>query len=253
MYKLLIVDDEHNICEGLKVLIDWDKYGIKYIETAESYSQAIEKGIEFNPDIAILDVCINEFRGHQIIDKFTSLGLNCKYIMISGYDDFEYVRDAIRPDVRDYILKPIGKRDLENVIIKILREDFGEELFDDETHDIEPICGKKYSDLSGIINKMLSNVEESYGENLSLKAIGDKFKMNSAYLGQLFTKETGMKFSDYLKIYRLLKAKEMIENTSHKIAYIASKVGYSNLNYFYLHFKEYFDLTPTELRENHDE
>lgn len=251
MYKLLIVDDEHNICEGLKILINWEKYGIKYIETAESYSEAIEKGIEFKPDIAILDVCIGEFRGHQIIDKFKSLGIDCIYIMISGYDDFEFVRDSIRPDVRDYILKPIGKRELENVIIKILHEDFGEEdLFDDDSHDIEPIIGKKYSELSGIVNKMLSNVEEDYGQNINLKSIADKFKMNNAYLGQLFLKETGMKFTDYLKIYRLTKAKEMIENTPYKIAYIASKVGYSNLNYFYLHFKEYFNMTPTELREN---
>lgn len=171
--------------------------------------------------------------------------------MISGYDDFEFVRDSIRPDIRDYILKPIGKRELENVIIKILHEDFGEEdLFDDDSHDIEPIIGKKYSELSGIVNKMLSNVEEDYGQNINLKSIADKFKMNNAYLGQLFLKETGMKFTDYLKIYRLTKAKEMIENTPYKIAYIASKVGYSNLNYFYLHFKEYFNMTPTELREN---
>ncbi len=251
MYRLLIVDDEHNICEGLKVLIDWEKYGIKYIETAKSYSEAIEKGIEIKPDIAILDVCIGEFRGHQIIDKFESLGIDCIYIMISGYDDFEFVRGAIRPDVRDYILKPIGKRELENVIVKILHEDFGEEKpLSDDSLDIEPIIGKKYSELSGIVNKMLSNIEEDYGQNITLKSIADKFKMNNAYLGQLFLKETGMKFSDYLKIYRLSKAKEMIENTPYKIAYIASKVGYSNLNYFYLHFKEHFNMTPTELREN---
>lgn len=250
MYRLLIVDDEHHICEGLKVLIDWCKYDIKYIETAVSYSEAIEKGIEFRPDIAILDVCLNGFRGHQIIDKFTSLGIDCKFIMISGYDDFEFVRDAIRPDVRDYILKPIGKRELEEVVRKILHEDFGEDLSDGDNNDIDPISGKNYSELSGIVNKILSNIEENYGQNIKLKRIGERFKMNSAYLGQLFTKETGMKFSEYLKVYRLLKAKEMIENTSDKISYIATKVGYSNINYFYIHFKEYFDLTPTELRED---
>jgi len=144
MYKLLIVDDENSICEGLKKLVDWDKYKINYIESAESYSEAIEKGIEFKPDIVLLDVCLGKFTGYQVIDKFNSLGLHFIYVMISGYDEFEFVRQAIRPEIRDYLLKPIQQEELEKLIIKILCEDFNEDISDDTANDYNPILKKKY-------------------------------------------------------------------------------------------------------------
>ncbi|HHU78331.1 MAG TPA: response regulator [Clostridiales bacterium] len=252
MYRLLIVDDESSICEGLKKLIDWEKFKIGYIQTAESYSEAIEKGIEFRPDIVLLDVCLGEMRGFQVIDKLNSLGLESVYIMISGYDEFEFVREAIRPEVRDYLLKPIQQDKLEQLLVKILHDDFGEDIENGRDDDYNSILNRRYSDLSGVVNIILSKVEESYGSDLSLKTIANDIKMNNVYLGQLFYKETGMKFTDYLKAYRMLKAKELIQNTPDKIVYIAKTVGYANLNYFYYHFREFFGMAPTELRENID-
>lgn len=57
-----------------------------------------------------------------------------------------------------------------------------------------------------------------------------------------------MKFSEYLMAYRLIMAKHMIQNSTEKISYIAHNVGYSNLNYFYSHFRDYFGVSPSELR-----
>ena len=77
--------------------------------------------------------------------------------------------------------------------------------------------------------------------------------MNSSYLGQLFIKETGLKFSEYVMLYRLNMAQEMILYTDEKIAVIAEEVGYSNLNYFYTHFRSYFNMTPSEMRLRREE
>ncbi|HHY82425.1 MAG TPA: response regulator [Clostridiales bacterium] len=250
MYKILIVDDESSICEGLKKLIDWKKYKVEYIESAESYSEAIKIGVEFKPDIVLLDVCLGKLTGYNLIDKFNSMGLNFIYIMISGYDEFEFVREAIRPEVRDYLLKPIQQEKLENILKKILVEDFGEDISLNTEEEYNSILNKKYKELSGVINIILSYVEENYSKDISLKTIADDIKMNSVYLGKLFFKETGMRFTDYLKSYRMIKAKELIQKTPYKIAYIAKTIGYSNLNYFYSHFKEYYGLAPTDLREN---
>ena len=73
--------------------------------------------------------------------------------------------------------------------------------------------------------------------------------MNATYLGQIFIKETGMKFSEYLMAYRMQVARERILNTDEKISAIAAGVGYSNLNYFYQHFHGYYQLTPSEIRQ----
>ncbi|MGV2685805.1 helix-turn-helix domain-containing protein, partial [Clostridium perfringens] len=87
-----------------------------------------------------------------------------------------------------------------------------------------------------------------YAQNITLKSVAERFQMNSTYLGQLFLKETAMKFSEYLMAYRMLLAQERIQSTDEKISYIAFSVGYNNLNYFYTHFHSFFEKSPSELR-----
>lgn len=60
MYSLLIVDDEHHIIDGLKVMVEWKAYGITIIHTAVSFHDAVERAVEVKPDIALVDVKIND-------------------------------------------------------------------------------------------------------------------------------------------------------------------------------------------------
>lgn len=247
---MLIVDDEPHIIEGLKRVIDWKKYGIQQIETATNYHEAIEKAIEYKPHIGIFDVCIEDARGYDIINKLNSLDLQTKYVMVSGYDDFEYVRQAMIAGAKDYLVKPVDRVELQNVIEHIIVDDFKGNLdhVHQEEKNVDMILGVEYDSLSNLTNKVLLIVKGEYNKNINLKIVADKFKMNSTYLGQIFLKETHMKFSEYLMAYRLTTAKHMIQNTNEKISYIAYSVGYSNLNYFYTHFKDFFGFSPTDLR-----
>jgi YesN/AraC family two-component response regulator len=107
-----------------------------------------------------------------------------------------------------------------------------------------------YSELSKLTNKMLVIIKTDYSESLSLKIIAEKFRMNSAYLGQSFLKETKMKFSEYLMVYRLHRAYDLILGSNDKIHYIAKQVGYTNLNYFYVQFRLFFGISPSDLRKS---
>ncbi len=74
--------------------------------------------------------------------------------------------------------------------------------------------------------------------------------MSSKYIGRVFLKETGMKFSEYLMSYRMLEAKKRIIHTREKISVIAASVGYVQMNNFYIHFKNYFGVSPSALRNS---
>jgi AraC-like DNA-binding protein len=76
--------------------------------------------------------------------------------------------------------------------------------------------------------------------------------MSSKYIGRIFLKDTGMKYSEYLMAYRLLEAKRLIINTNEKISVIAGMVGYSQLNNFYTQFRNYFGVSPSSLRQFDD-
>ncbi|MEK4355651.1 helix-turn-helix domain-containing protein [Paenibacillus sp. FSL M7-1455] len=251
MYKLLIVDDEPQILEGMKRSLDWASYGFHRIETSETGEGALSKAVELLPDIAIFDVCIGTERGYEIIGKLKEMRLPTQYIIMSGYSEFEYAREAIRCGVKDYLLKPVERSKLQQVIEKIIVEDLHGTLdgASGEDPNTDPILGIPYDQLSKLTNRILMMVKAEYAQNITLKSVAERFRMNSTYLGQLFLKEAHMKFSEYLMAYRMLHARELILTTSEKISSIALSVGYPNLNYFYTHFQSYFGKSPSEMRK----
>ncbi|WP_158540600.1 response regulator transcription factor [Romboutsia weinsteinii] len=103
--------------------------------------------------------------------------------------------------------------------------------------------------ISPVILKLLTHIEEKYKEDLNLKEISDKLNINSIYLGQLFQKETGILFSDYINNFRVNKAKQLLAETSLKASEIGDLVGYTNKNYFYRKFKDLVGITPSEWRK----
>lgn len=250
MYKLLIVDDEPQILEGMKRTLDWEKYGFGRIETSETYEGAISKAVDFLPDLAIFDVCIGKKRGYEAIHKLNELRLPVKYIIMSGYGEFQYALEAIRCGAKDYLLKPVDRTKLQQVVEKIIVEDLNGtvEGADRGDLDTDPVLGVRYDGLSKLTNRILLIVKAEYAHNLNLKSVAERFRMNGTYLGQLFLKETQMKFSEYLMAYRMLRARERIQSTDEKIVSIALSVGYPNLNYFYSHFQAYFEKSPSDMR-----
>ena len=103
--------------------------------------------------------------------------------------------------------------------------------------------------ISPVILKLLQHIEEKYKEDLNLKEISDKLNINSIYLGQLFQKETGILFSDYINNFRINKAKQLLLETTLKASDIGDLVGYTNKNYFYRKFKDIVGITPSEWRK----
>ncbi len=251
MYKLLIVDDEPQILDGMKATLDWKKYGVGQIETALTYQEAVEKAIRIQPDIGLFDVCIGNRYGYDIISELNELRLKTIPIMMSGYSEFEYAQKAIRCGARDYILKPVEREKLQPVVEKIIVQDLHGTVENNESvrEEIDPVLGVPYSGLSNLTNRILVMVKAEYNQNINLKTVAEKFKMNSTYLGQIFLKETHMKFSEYLMVYRLLRVRDMILGSDEKIACIARSAGFSNPNYFYSCFHDYFNMSPMDLRE----
>lgn len=74
--------------------------------------------------------------------------------------------------------------------------------------------------------------------------------LNNSYLGRVFLKETNIKFSEYLMLYRLYIAKNLIIMSSETISKIAIEVGYTNSNYFYTQFNKTYGFSPSKLRNN---
>lgn len=248
MYTLMIVDDETAILEGISRLLDWKALGFERIRTARSSFEVVSHVVDWKPDVCLVDVRIGSEYGYELIRRLNEMGIESNYIMMSGYDEFEYACEALRCGALDYLLKPVDKKQLQKRIVQIIVEKLHGTIPEESKKNEDPVLQRSYEEFSPLIRKIVMMVAMEYGQHISLKSIADRFRMNATYLGQIFIKETDMKFSEYLMAYRMYVARDRIMNTDEKISVVASEVGYSNMNYFYQHFHNYYNTTPLEMR-----
>ncbi|MBO7748466.1 response regulator [Paenibacillus sp. MWE-103] len=116
MLKLMIVDDELWIREGLKQTVDWPAHGIRLIGEAENGKQALELAASEAPDIILSDIRMPGMDGMALMEEAKRQGIDAKVILISGFSDFAYAQRAVQLGAFDYMLKPIE----EDVLLRII-------------------------------------------------------------------------------------------------------------------------------------
>ena len=119
MYKVVLVDDEELIIEGMKRLINWKELGCEIAGVAYDGDEALDIMNEAEPDILITDIRMPVYDGLELIRRAKEVNPEINFIVISGYSQFEYAQQAIKYGVKDYLLKPLKKRELENSLTEI--------------------------------------------------------------------------------------------------------------------------------------
>ena len=122
MYKVLLVDDEYMITEGLKRLIPFEKWDIEVVATANHADDALDYVREHPVDIVISDVNMPDKTGLEMIQEMKDLLPDAYYILLSGYQEFDYVKKAMNLSVVDYLVKPVDKVELGHLLEKIVTQ-----------------------------------------------------------------------------------------------------------------------------------
>lgn len=118
MYKVLLIDDEAVILEGLRNLIDWEKLGTVIVDVAKDGQEGLKKIEQHRPDLVISDIAMPNCSGIELLQRTEELDLGIKVILLSGYQEFEYARAAVRYGAVEYLLKPVSPEELERVVTK---------------------------------------------------------------------------------------------------------------------------------------
>ncbi|MCR8634172.1 response regulator transcription factor [Paenibacillus radicis (ex Xue et al. 2023)] len=151
MYKVLLVDDERIILEGISNVVNWAKAGTKLIGTARNGIEAYDKVQLDPPDIIISDIKMPGMDGLQLAAKIAENYPNIKMVLLSGFGEFEYARSAIRYGVKQYLLKPCN----ENKIVEVLQE-LVKELGQEEQRE-QFVDNMRYG-----LEKILPHVKEQF-------------------------------------------------------------------------------------------
>lgn len=121
-YKIMLVDDEPAIIEGLRHLIDWDEYGIQIVQTALNGIAALNAFEKHRVDIVITDIRMPKLDGIGLIHRIRQLDPDTKHIILSGYDDFSYTKESIKLGIENYLLKPINEDELSSTLISTIEK-----------------------------------------------------------------------------------------------------------------------------------
>ncbi len=117
MYRLIIADDEPKIRRGLSRL-PWHEIDVEVIGEAVDGEDAFHKAKELQPDLMLVDINMPNLTGLELIRQLKETNPECMIFIVSGYDEFEYAKEAIKLDVYDYILKPVNRKELMSVVKK---------------------------------------------------------------------------------------------------------------------------------------
>jgi len=112
MYRVLIVDDEPSIREGMTTLIEWELYGFEVCGTAANGREALAKADELQPDLMLVDIRMPGINGLELIERIREKDSICHFLILSGYSDFDYAKKAIGFRVDGYLLKPVDEKEL---------------------------------------------------------------------------------------------------------------------------------------------
>ncbi|MEF2964869.1 response regulator transcription factor [Paenibacillus sp. M1] len=122
MFKVLIVDDEPKLREGLRTFIDWNAYGYTVVDTAANGNEALEKYKTYTPNLVIADIRMPGMDGLQLIQQLRALDPMLHILILSGYADFDYAKKAIIHRADGYLLKPVDEDELIDYIVKIRQQ-----------------------------------------------------------------------------------------------------------------------------------
>ena len=253
MYKVMIVDDEPIIVEGLSRSIAWEKWNCKVAATAHDGLEGKKIIEEIHPDIVFMDICMPEMDGLSMIAAIHSQFPDLEVCVLTGYRDFEYAKEAIRLGVTRFLLKPSYRDELEEAIGKMCgnlkrKGITGDEPKRDPQDGEAAEAHKESASSSFIVKNALTYIEENYTKKLTLCEVAEKTYVSQWHLSKLLNRHTGQSFSDILNHVRIEHAKELLKNPSLRIGDISEQVGFLDLAHFSRVFKKQEGVSANEYR-----
>ena len=151
MYKIVIIDDEQEQVEGIKNVIDWERYELTIGGTADNGAKGLELIERILPEIAIVDIKMPVMGGLEMLEEVKKRGIKLQSIILSGYDDFYYAQKAITLQTSNYLLKPCRPEQIlqsvlkaKNLIIEEKRKSAVLQDYQDLIRDNIPILKERF-------------------------------------------------------------------------------------------------------------
>lgn len=243
MYKVIIIDDEQRIVDGLKNVVEWKRYNCEVVATGFDALSGAEAVREHKPNIVFTDIKMPDEDGLTMLAGLKAEFPDMQITVLTGHRDFEYAQRAIKLGVSRFLLKPSKMNELEEALEFMTGE--LDKLNLPEKEENEPAENDANS---FIVRQAKAFISENYKERLSLQEVADSCYVSQWHLSKLLNRHLGQTLYDILNGVRIEKAKELLEDPSLRISEIAEMVGYSDTAHFSRVFKKLEGVSANEYR-----
>lgn len=287
MYRVVIIDDEPIIVEGLSKSVNWEAKNCQVAGTAYSGEEGLRIIRQERPDIIFSDIRMPYMDGLSMIAAIKSEFPMTQIAILTGFRDFDYAQKAIRLGVCRFLLKPSKMEEIEEALSAMVErldeekekwskelvslpsvsekeeerkeelneEDTGllEELPEESSYETADVADNEILDSTAssfIVKNAISYIEEHYTDKLKLSDVAEQVYVSQWHLSKLLNRHVGQNFSEILNGIRINKAKELLKDPSLRIGDIADEVGFLDMAHFSRVFKRQVGISANEYRNS---
>jgi two-component system, response regulator YesN len=247
-HRIAIAEDEQIARQALRLACEKSGCPVEVVLEAETGRQVIESVGRAQPDIILMDVVLPGVDGLAATRYVHQLYPAIRVVIISAYDRFDYVQEALRAGAVDYLLKPVRPEQLVMLLKKLcanLDTEHARRLgVPTEEHPDQEQRSPHYA----AMKRAEVYIAENYARGLTLEQVAAHIDMAPTYFSRIFKQEQGCTFIEYLTRVRLEEAKRLLRTTTLPVADIGRAVGYQGLNYLSQVFKAAESTTPSDYR-----
>ena len=238
-YRVVIIDDEMIIREGLQKVVKWADFNCEVAGTAADARSGAALIREVRPDILITDICMPGQSGLVMLAGLRSEFPDMQVTVLTGYREFSYAQEAIRLGVTRFLLKPSKMAEINEALTVMV----------EKLKDREPSSGDQNTG-SFIVNQAIAYMEKHYSEKLTLQDVAEVCYVSQWHLSKLLNKYSEQSFYDLLNGIRINAAKELLKDPSLRVGDVGMRVGYADSAHFARIFKKIAGCSANEYR-NH--
>ena len=247
MYKVVLVDDESIIVEGLRKVVDWTAHRCEVAACACDAASGARAIRRHRPDILFTDIKMPGEDGLTMLAGLRGEFPRMQIAVLTGYRDFEYAQRAIRLGVSRFLLKPSKMDEIEEALTHMTAQ---LDRLPPEAEQ-EPDGAEDLPANSFLVRQAQGYIQEHHAQRLSLQDVADHCYVSQWHLSKLLNRHLGQTFYDLLNSVRVQQAKKLMEDPALRISEIAGRVGYADTAHFSRVFKRLEGISAGEWRNLH--
>jgi YesN/AraC family two-component response regulator len=248
MYKVIIIDDEPIIVEGLSRTIPWEQYGCQVVATAYDGMEGTDLIKKIRPHIVISDIAMPGLDGLSMVAGLKSEFQDLEISILTGYRVFDYAQRAINLGVTRFLMKPSNMEEIKEAIVTMVHNLKAKNIKpEDVPKDTQ---GEKHDNpaSSFIVKNAIQYIERNYAHKLTLNDVAEKTYVSQWHLSKLLNQHLGQNFSEILNDVRIKEAKKLLKDPSLRICEVSERVGYIDIAHFSRIFKRVTGIPASEYR-----